>query len=57
MIGGYTCGKCRKKLEGTVKAYGGYAARENKDLCPECWKEYLEIENRYNQEITKWWLK
>ena len=47
----YICAKCKKEFE----KYGGYAVTENKELCPECWKEYIEIKNRHWQELTKWW--
>jgi len=49
----YTCAKCKKELE--YKNYGGYAISEMKNLCPECWGEYIEIKNRHNRELSKWW--
>ena len=53
----YICSRCKRELDHTVKTYGGYAATEGKNLCPECWKEYIEIKTRYNQELSKWWSK
>ncbi len=53
----YICAKCKKEFDNTVKTYGGYAVPEMKNLCPECWKEYIEIKNRHNQELNKWWGK
>jgi len=51
----YKCARCRKEFEHTVKDYGGYAVDEMKNLCPECWKEYIEIKNRHNRELNNWW--
>jgi len=51
----YTCNKCQKELE--LEDYGGYAVTEGKDLCPDCWKEYIEIKNRHHQELSEWWHK
>jgi DNA-directed RNA polymerase subunit RPC12/RpoP len=51
----YTCDRCKKELEHTVKTFGGYAVTEMKNLCPECWKEYIEIKNRHNQELRRFW--
>jgi len=51
----YICARCKKELE--LKDYGGYTVVENKNLRPECWKEYIEIKNRHTQELTRWWGK
>jgi len=45
------CDKCKKES----KEYGGYCVTEGKNLCPKCWKEYVEIKKRFNQELNKWW--
>ena len=51
----YTCDKCGKELDNNV--YGGYAVTEMRNLCPNCWEEYLEIKRRHYQEFNKWWGK
>jgi len=51
------CGRCKNEFEYTVKTYGGYATTEMKNLCPNCWGEYIEIKNRHYQELNKWWGK
>ena len=53
----YTCARCKKEFEYTVKIYGGYAITEGKNLCPECWKKYIEVKNRHLFELNKWWGK
>jgi len=50
----YTCASCKKELE--YESYGGYAVTEMKNLCPDCWREYIEIRNRHNQELERFWL-
>ena len=49
----YICSRCQKEFE----KYGGYAVVEMRNLCPECWKEYIEIKNRHHKELTEWWGK
>ena len=51
----YTCARCKRELE--LKNYGGYAVDEMKNLCPKCWKEYIEIKHRHYSELNKWWEK
>jgi len=53
----YICGKCQKEFEYTAKTYRGYCVTEGKNLCLECWEEYIEIKSRYSQELNKWWGK
>ena len=52
----YTCARCNKGLI-EYKDYGGYAITELKDLCSECWEEYIEMKNRHHQELNRWWGK
>lgn len=52
----YTCGRCKKELEYTIKGYGGYTIAEMKDLCPKCWAECIKIRNRHNNELDVWWI-
>jgi len=49
----YTCARCKKELE--YKNFGGYAVPEMKDLCPECWGKYIEIKNKHNIELRRFW--
>ena len=49
----YICARCKKELE--LKTYGGYAVTEMENLCPECWEKYIEIKNRYSQELRRFW--
>ena len=53
----YACDRCKKELENTPKNYGGYCVNENKELCPKCWEEYIEIKKRHYFELNKWWGK
>ena len=47
-----TCAKCQKALDNN---YGGYAITELKNLCPQCWEEYIKIKTQHYNELTKWW--
>lgn len=49
----YICARCEKELE--LKNYGGHAVTELKNLCPECWKDYIEIKKKHHHELNKWW--
>ncbi len=51
----YTCARCKKELENSVKEYGGYAVTGNKDLCSKCWSEYIDIKIRHSYELDSFW--
>lgn len=51
----YTCARCKNEFDYTAKSHGGYSIDRDKDLCPKCWGEYIEIKNRQYKELSKWW--
>lgn len=49
-----TCDRCNKTYSSVE---GGYAVKKNKNLCPTCWKEFVEMVRRHYNEETQWWNK
>lgn len=46
------CERCGKTSE-----YGGYAVEEGKNLCPECWTDYINLKNSFHRLLMIFWAK